>query len=90
VEAYKIEVTDPGGAPGYDYYAIETGLRIREDRIQQSPDGEILQSTLLSDYREVDGILYPHRITISVGPQMLNGTVEFIGFNSGMELSEFE
>ena len=81
---------DPAGGLGYDFYDLETGLIIRQDRIQKTPDGEVIQSTLLSDYREVDGILYPHQFTMSVGPQLLNGTVELIRLNSGMEESVFK
>jgi hypothetical protein len=90
VETYKIEIKDPAGGLGYDFYAIETGLKIREDIRQETPDGEVVQSTLLSDYREVDGILYPHKLSISFGPQSLSGTVEIIRFNSGMDTSVFE
>jgi predicted Zn-dependent peptidase len=90
VETYMIEIKDPAGGLGYDFYSIETGLKIREDIIQETPDGEVVQSTLLSDYREVDGILYPHKLSMSFGPQSLNGTVELVRFNKGMDTSVFE
>ena len=89
-ETYKVEITDPAGGLGYDYYAIDTGFIIRQDKIQETPEGVTVQSTLLSDYREVDGILYPHKLSISVGPESINGTVESVRFNSGMDESVFK
>ena len=89
-ETYRIEVFHPWSGTGYDYYDRETGLRLREDKVEVTPDGEMVQITHLSDYKEVDGILYPHKMDLSIGPQQITATVENIKLNAGIDDSIFE
>jgi predicted Zn-dependent peptidase/outer membrane lipoprotein-sorting protein len=89
-ETYMVEVSHPGSGTGYDYYDIETGLRLREDKIEVTPDGEMIQTTHLSDYKDVEGILYPHKLDVSVGPQQISATIDVIKLNTGVDDSEFQ
>jgi predicted Zn-dependent peptidase/outer membrane lipoprotein-sorting protein len=89
-ETYIVEVSHPGSGTGYDYYDIETGLRLREDKIEVTPDGEMIQTTHLSDYKDVEGILYPHKLDVSVGPQQISATIDVIKLNTGVDDSEFQ
>lgn len=84
-ETYMVEVNHPGIGTGYDYYDSQSGLKIREDKIEETPDGNMVQITNLSDYKEVDGILYPHKLDFIIGPQQISGTVESINFNAGID-----
>ena len=88
-ETYRVEVTHPGSGTGYDYYDAETGLRVREDKIEVTPDGEMIQTTHLSDYKDVDGILYPHQLDLSIGPQQISATIDSIRLNTGIDDAEF-
>ncbi len=88
-DAYKIELTDPLGEISLAWYDVDTGLRIQEEETEETPDGPLVQITTYGDYRDVDGILYPHRIVFRVGPQILTGTVINVLFNSGIEDSLF-
>jgi hypothetical protein len=89
-ETYMVEVTHPGSGTGYDYYDAETGLRLREDKIESTPNGEMTQTTYLSDYKDVDGILYPHQLELSIGPQQISATIDSIKLNTGMDDAEFK
>ena len=89
-ETYMIEVFHPGSGTAYDYYDTETGLKVREDKVEETPDGNMVQTTNLSDYREVDGILYPHGIKLIVGPQSIEGTVLSVKFNAGIDDAVFK
>jgi hypothetical protein len=89
-ETYRVEVTHPGSGTGYDYYDTETGLRIREDKIEVSPEGEMVQTTMLSDYKAVDGILFPHKLDLTIGQQQISVTVDDIKINTGLDDSEFK
>ncbi len=44
----------------------------------------------LSEYKDVDGILYPHKLDLTVGPQQISGTVENIMLNAGIDDSVFK
>jgi hypothetical protein len=89
-ETYMVEVSHSGSGTGYDYYDTETGLRLREDKIEVTPDGEMVQTTHLSDYKDVDGILYPHKLDLVIGPQQISATVDVIKLNAGIDDSLFQ
>ena len=89
-ETYLVEVFHPGSGTGYDYYDTETWLKLREDKIEETPDGNMVQTTNLSDYKDVDGILYPHQIDLIVGPQQISGTVDSIKLNAGIDDAVFK
>jgi outer membrane lipoprotein-sorting protein len=88
-ETFMVEVSHPGSGTGYDYYDTETGLRIREDKTEVTPEGEMTQTTHLSEYKNVDGILYPHQMDLSIGPQQISVTVDSIRLNTGIDDAEF-
>ena len=87
---YKLEKTYPSGTSVFDYFSAETGYRLKEEKIQETPEGEMVQVTLVDDYREIDGMLYPHSMTIIAGPQTVAGKVTSIEVNTGIEDSEFK
>ena len=89
-ETYMIEVFHPGSGTGYDYYDTESWLKIREDKVEETPDGSMVQITNLSDYKDVEGILYPHKLDLIVGPQQISGTVESVKLNAGIDDSVFK
>lgn len=89
-ETYMVEVFHQGSGTGYDYYDTESWLKIREDKVEETPDGSMVQITTLSDYKDVDGILYPHKLDLIIGPQQISGTVESVKLNSGIDDSVFK
>ncbi len=89
-DTYMIEVFHPGSGTGYDYYDTESWLKIKEDKVEETPDGSMVQTTNLSDYKEVDGILFPHKIDLIIGPQQILGTVESVKLNAGIDDSVFK
>jgi hypothetical protein len=89
-ETYMVEIFHPGSGTGYDYYDCESWLKIREDKVEETPDGSMVQTTNLSDYKEVDGILYPHKIDLIIGPQQISGTVESVKLNAGIDDEVFK
>lgn len=58
-EAYKLIATAPTGNQTIMYYSTTSGLKIQEIADQQ---GTKITSTL-DDYKEVDGVLFPHTMT---------------------------
>jgi hypothetical protein len=89
-ETYMVEVFHPGSGTGFDYYDTESWLKVREDKVEETPDGQMVQITTLSDYKDVEGILYPHKLDLVIGPQQISGTVEHVKLNSGIEDSVFK
>jgi predicted Zn-dependent peptidase len=82
-DAYKLKVITPTGKTTYDYFDIESGLKILSKETIVAPQGEFTQMQAYLDYKEVNGILYPHSIKIS-GVQNLVLTVNSIKINTDL------
>lgn len=81
--AYTIQFTLPNGSEWFQYYDMETGLKLRDSKDIITPQGKFKQITEFDDYRNVDGIFYPFKIKQSIGSQMLEFIVESIKVNTG-------
>lgn len=88
--AHKIKMTLPSGIRWFQFYDKETGLKLQENKEMQTQMGLIETSTYYSDYKEVDGKLYPYKVKQSMGPQSFEMTVSSIRINTGMDDSIFE
>jgi hypothetical protein len=69
-ECYKVEAVTKGGSKRTSFYAKDTGLLVRLDMVMESPMGEVKASSIMSDYREADGIKIPFVTTLSIDAGM--------------------
>lgn len=88
--AYKVIMTLPSGIKWTQYYDLKSGLKLKEQKYINSPTGLLLQEITYNDYREVEGILYPYKITQSIGFQTMEFTVSSIKINTGLVDREFK
>ena len=79
---YKVQVTKGADRVETEYYDVETGLKMQAE----TKEG----MTELSDYKAVDGIMYPHSMTQNMGPQTITMTVTSVKFNSKVKDELFE
>ena len=56
----------------------------------ESPEGQVLQVTTYEDYKEVEGMFFPHKMTITAGPEVISANVKSILINSGVDDSVFK
>lgn len=83
-DAYEIELTLPTGKKWYHYYDVETGLKVREVSTLDTPQGSFTQTVDMSDYKEVDGIKFPHKVSQQMGPQSVELEVTDIKINQDL------
>lgn len=83
-DAYKIILTPPNNNKHTHYYDKETGYKIREVNSIFTPQGSFTQIIDLDDYREVDGIKNPFKLTQTMGPQQIILEVTSIEFNKNL------
>lgn len=76
-DVYRLEVSTASGNKTYDYYSIETGLKIKSI-------SESVTSTF-SEYKDVNGVLFPHKVTQEAGPQMMEMKIIDIQMNTGLD-----
>lgn len=82
-DAYKLV----NGNKAY-YFAIESGLKVVDEVIKKMGDKELIQQISYDDYREIDGIKIPHKVTINVG-MSLELEISEVKFNEGVINSDF-
>ncbi len=64
---YRVFVQRASGSNFTEYYDVETGLKSRRVESQSTPEGNFQVITDFSDYKAVDGILFPHTIHQNAG-----------------------
>lgn len=73
------------------FYDMATGLKVKSIETLKTPDGkEIKVPTTFSDYKAVNGILFPHVVGQKSGPMDLNFTVSEIKINEGVTDEDFK
>jgi predicted Zn-dependent peptidase len=89
-DSYQVEMIFPGGTKWIQYYDKESGLKLKEEKNVTTPQGTFTQETLFSDYREVEGLKFPFKITQKMGAQSLQFEVSSIKINAGIDDGKFE
>jgi zinc protease len=81
-EAYKVAVTPSEGVTVMEYYAKESGLKLKTE----SPAATIV----IKSYQEVDGIKYPREISMQTPQGVLDGVIEVVEANKNMDAKLFQ
>ncbi len=69
---YKVAMTPKTGKPQTYYFDLKTGLLVKVNTIVEHQMGSIPVDSYLEDYRAVDGVLMPYRMTQKVmGQEMM-------------------
>ena len=84
--AYRVKVTNPARDTQTLSFDKESGLMVKE--VTPTPQGS--STTFVKEYKEVNGVKFPVKVTQSVGPQMIDVNVEKIEVNTDIEESKFE
>lgn len=90
-EAFKLEVAMQGGATRVDYVDAASRLVVRSDVTRLIRGHATVMQNSFSDFREVDGIVFPHVIETRVKdrPQVLTITVEKIELDPTLDDARF-
>lgn len=60
---YKVVMTPERGAPQTIYYDTDSYLALRMDVVLKTPQGPIQAELRFADYKKVDGVRLPHKLT---------------------------
>ena len=87
---YVVEITDAEGTKMTNFFDATSFLKIREVNSLEANGQTMTITNDLMDYKEVDGILFPHtRSTTGMGPMPIKMIVSEIKVNSGVADSLF-
>jgi len=84
--AWKVQMTSPSGKTTVDFYDQKSWLRVKTIAQQ----GQMTITTLYSDYRAVEGVLFPFKLKQSAGPQSFDVIVSGVEVNKGIDDSVFD
>ena len=79
-DAYNLEITKASGKKINAYFSTSTGLKVRE--VEAGPAGK--QTTDYADYKAVDGIMMPHKTTITGAMPM---PLEFVAAEGDIQIN---
>ena len=85
-KAYKLKITDEKTV----FYDVESGLKLQEVQVQEVQGQTMPQNMKLSDYKDVSGILFPFKLSQTMGPQKFDFIVKEIKVNDGVTPADFE
>jgi zinc protease len=92
-DAYKVTVTSAAGKKKTEYYDVNSGLLLKEERTTNQNGTDLTISTEYSDYRKAGNILVPYKMNQSVqtpaGAQEFVITVKEVKINSGLKPTDF-
>ncbi|WP_442266210.1 M16 family metallopeptidase [Tenacibaculum sp. ZS6-P6] len=72
------------------FYDIKTGYKVKTVKTVKTPRGDQQVPITYSNYKEVNGIKFPHKIIQKMGPMELNFDVKEIKLNEGVSDADFK
>lgn len=72
------------------FYDVKTGLKYQEVKTAKGPQGEVKVPTIFSDYKKVNGVLFPYTIGQKMGPMDMKFVVKEIKVNEGVSDEDFK
>jgi outer membrane lipoprotein-sorting protein len=90
-EADKLKVTLADGEIRYDYVDVLSHHLVRSDKTEMIAGRKMVMEETYADYREVDGLFFPHLITTQVTnrPETITIVVESFELNPELDDSRF-
>jgi len=88
VDVYKIKVIK-GEDESFRYYDAKTGYLVRVEKTVEAQGQSIVTVEDASDYKEVNGVMFPHTTKITAGPQVLILKSTDVKINEGVTEADF-
>ncbi|MFM7911157.1 MAG: hypothetical protein ACKO9W_03170, partial [Bacteroidota bacterium] len=87
----RLDWTYLNGNTESHFYNLRTGLKVQTVRSSKGPDGkEASNTSSFADYRDIGkGLLIPHKVNISMGPQQIEFQVKEGSLNPKLKDSDF-
>lgn len=85
-DLYKIKVN----GKSFRYYDAATNLLIIKEETVNVAGNEITSITKYSNYKEIEGVLFPYKREITSGPQTVVFEISSIKFNEEIDDSFFK
>jgi len=85
---YKVKITK-NGKDSFKYYNVATGLLTKSEAKTEAKGQEMTTVQIFSDYKAVNGIMFPYKIETTAGPQKIPMEMVSIKVNEGVTAGDF-
>lgn len=72
------------------YYDVKSGLKVREVVTANAGGKEVKNPINYSDYKAVNGVKFPHKMSMKMGPMSMEFVVKEIKVNEGVTAEDFK
>ncbi len=87
-DAYKVKVMK-GEEATYRYYDVATGYLMRTESTSEAQGQSVTTVTDYSNYKAVDGVMIPHTMKVTTGPQSFTFDATEVKINEGVSAEDF-
>lgn len=88
-DAYKIQITLPGGNTFHSFYDVKSGLRVQDVKEQEGgPMGKMTITTQFAEYKDYNGIKVPVKLLVDLGMMKQHIIVTDVKLNQGLKLTD--
>ena len=84
-DVYKLMIKEDS----FRYYDANSGLLVRTEKTEEAQGQKVTSIEDLSDYREVNGVLFPYEQKITSGPQIIGLSATEVIVNEGVSAEDF-
>lgn len=88
VDTFKISVKLDDQI-SYRYFNTASGLLVRTEGTIKTNDQELKTISDFGDYKEVEGVMFPHELKVQIGPQNITFKINSVKFNEGVTGEDF-
>ena len=85
---YKVKVTKDG-EDSFRYYGVDSGLLNKTEATVEAQGQQITTIVVLSDYKDVNGLMFPYKMDITTGPQKIPMVISNVKVNEGVTDADF-
>jgi predicted Zn-dependent peptidase len=89
-DAYAVAVKTPAKREYTNYYDVASGLLVKKVAAQETPQGNMTITTLITGYRPVNGIQFPAKIVNDLGMMKIEISFNDVKINSGLKAEDIK
>lgn len=88
-DVYVLKIND-GTTESFDYFDVKSFMKVKSLSIRKEGEETIETSATFGDYKDVNGLLFPHSVSIAMGEAAFTGKVTSIVVNGKADLKEYK
>lgn len=88
-DVYVLKVND-GSTETFDYFDAKSFMKVKSLSIRKEGEETMETSATYGDYKDVNGLLFPHTVSIAMGEAAFSGKVTSIIVNGKADLKEYK